>query len=1338
MSNTLFIPIHLDALCLDEQTQDSSDPKQKIKLARALADYRGLPFLYQKEGGEWDTWADGTANLSEKVLTPLFEEGFVPKAGIHLHWSLPDALTRGKHSATGTKFPLAPNRWLILRQGGTEGDKQWVVESDYLYPENTEPADTTIIPMERPDPETQHYWHHRYMGRTLELAEWRQEQSSNPAHEYSQSLSAIGPKAEVPLFDSIKATFAAFYPNCQSVFGFHDADYQMSNPPSGLQYDVIGWYSDQQKDCLATWLQNNQEENPEELLELLEKEFRWTFDLNGEFPQRTLYHARVTFGATGRAMSAGDRTRSLPKPTVAVGNSAPEALSAYLAHSYNSDTNETGKEIRQIVQEKLEALQLSEHLESRQLDLDAKLREARHEQGFATRSAGILWSIQPQTSGEQSPSVQVTLPPVLAHQLIQVNHLQEEYNQAVANIQSQRQQLYAHWYEFMQEIYGGSGNDEDVFSDTLDKLLNPLRKALGQTGQLDIQKDETGNLTVTAATLGFGICSVLSGYVEYYVELLEAAVTGDFSDWRDVKFEFNNCNVQFSNNLTVRTITPAKAWAINDQGQTYDVKVENSALNIYIPPAYIPISSQPQLANGLATAINELIAAIATHNQACATQYALKQFPSQAYWRPNDPVLLLAGGETTRASVRHRSDGRLRSDRRLNCYLFKATLDLQTLPNDTISSLQSQIESCKPSVGEDSIGFSTWTQQPWHPILMEWAVQVFPCRPSSPAPYDETVILDNYSLERNAIDLTLNVGKESNFLSVSNTYAGFSILTPSAGVQLSQRVTTYLNEQLLPFYYQANSIPPGEQTEDYLSQNFDAIADWYNSREEIASLEPKEQVKDPVFVAVWAYREMHNLDCQAQAIGGFNDTLLLYQPTLQLEIDDPLNSNDKYTSFHEQIRWTLGNTLQYKILYGDTFNPIRSGAMNITTLWVVDTFGQIKKVIETEVDSQVVTTTQMTPPNQQYQVLLPPRLAQPARLNFHWLAADTIKDEQMTATPAVSPVCGWLVANNLDSTLLVYDDRGKALGLIDRAGNWRMPPGSTLSRDRRGFPQLSNSHLQKVVHYLLELGEEFQQEFISTVANSLETIDPENFAEHPSLALLVERPIAVVRASFSLEIQGLPISDPNISVTQLETITDNQDTIIGTVPNASGFDGVKFPIRLGDYQQLNDGLVGYWKETHLAEDYEYEGNIFYAPQSDRINHELIQTEAEGIVCFEQTVDAPPQFVTLLIDPRGTIHTTTGILPNQELRLPPENYNSALQAIEVTFLSAPVLSNHNEISLPLPEVPDYSWSWLSLSNGSWSETTTIKLVNAKATFSAPQKLYEGWLQLTPAPGEDANE
>lgn len=70
MSNTLLVPIHLDALCLAEE----------MASAKALADYKRLPYIYQG-----DTHEKGTANLGEKILRGLFNTELTLPPGIHLH-----------------------------------------------------------------------------------------------------------------------------------------------------------------------------------------------------------------------------------------------------------------------------------------------------------------------------------------------------------------------------------------------------------------------------------------------------------------------------------------------------------------------------------------------------------------------------------------------------------------------------------------------------------------------------------------------------------------------------------------------------------------------------------------------------------------------------------------------------------------------------------------------------------------------------------------------------------------------------------------------------------------------------------------------------------------------------------------------------------------------------------------------------------------------------------------------------------------------------------------------------------------------------------------------------
>ncbi|MGB3511271.1 MAG: hypothetical protein WBA93_18950 [Microcoleaceae cyanobacterium] len=1296
MSKTLLIPIHVDALCLNKQQQ----------VLRAMADYTLLPYIYKNY-----TYGSGQKNLSETALAPLFNQEFTLKAGIHLHWSLPDALTDGEHTINGTTFPKVPNRWLIVRKGGNQGAKTWIVENDYLYPvlepgDNSPPPDAINILIQPPhlatvdpnDPNTYQYPRYRYMGKCWELSEW---QADTQNKEYAEELTAIGNQATVAVFDEVKATFAAFYPNCHSVFGFHDPDYVTDTPPNGLQYDAIGWYSDLEDDCLTQFLAENCDQTTEELLEALQEQFYWTIKGGGELPDRTLYHSRITFTGQGGSL------QNFETPKVAVANSDSEAISAYLAHEFNGDTNDEGKSIRKNVQDTLEALQLSERLESKKVDLDAKFREGRHERGFGTQNERFLWLLMPQ-SAQNETTKDLTLPSQLAQLLNELNTLQQTYNQAWLDIGSLRDRLYSQWCYFVKQ-------DPNFYGTVNETSLIPLRTAIAQTGELEFSEDR-----VIAKTLPFGVVSCLNDYFSYYVDTIQTATTGNFNNWADIQAEFSNCGVTISNSPTVTSIIDNESWEISDNGQTYPVKVEEGIFTIYVPP------SSSQVAFDIVNKLNELSQALTTHNASSATQYQLNPFPTESYWRGNDPVILLAG-ESTKSPLRFGQDGRLRDDELLECSPLDC--EIATIVQN-IDSLLSQIDSLQPTEGEDSINFISWSQQPWNPFAFHWSVLNYPCRDmvsGEVQDYNPNQILDNYELQHNAIDLKLKEGQESSFVPNVNTYTGFSILTPSVGSELTLRLTTYLNEQLLPSYYFINEIPETDQTPDYLDTHLVEIKDWYQHQNELDT--PEKQAADPMFVALWSYEQMQTLDCQAQMLGGFNDTLLLGQPTLQLQVDYPLSTDPVAKLFTEQVRWSLGDRLQHKILSGDIFNPIRSGGFSVNKLWLIDSFGQHQEVVSDRHSTTMVTTYQMTPANPDtvdYQAILPPRLAQPARLNFHWLSADTLQEVEYTKNPVKSPVCGWIIPNNLDSSLAIYNHQGRTLGSIDLGGNWRNAPGVQLSRDGNGYPLLENHHLQKLVHYLLRQGVSFQQQFLSTVDNALETIDPESFAQHSSLALLVGRPIAIVRATFSLEVKGLPACNPTVAVNS------------GDEFPSYGFTGVKIPIRLGDYQQLNDGLVGYWKETPNGTegDYDYEDDIFYATQSRLVEDNNITTDAEGINHFLQTVDAPPQGVTMLIDPRGLIHASCGVLPNQELRLPSEHFNQALQTMEVNFLSTPILSNLGELAMPLSQEANAVWSWVSLIQSEtnieeWTEKIGIKPINTRATFAKPQQVSEGWLQLSRA-------
>jgi len=86
----------------------------------------------------------------------------------------------------------------------------------------------------------------------------------------------------------------------------------------------------------------------------------------------------------------------------------------------------------------------------------------------------------------------------------------------------------------------------------------------------------------------------------------------------------------------------------------------------------------------------------------------------------------------------------------------------------------------------------------------------------------------------------------------------------------------------------------------------------------------------------------------------------------------------------------------------------------------------------------------------------------------------------------------------------------------------------------------------------------------------------------------------------------------------------------------------------------------------------------------------------------QSVNSPPQYLSMLIDPRGVVHVTSGVQPSKAISIPPDQYAPALQAIEITFLTAPILTQAGMIQLPLPAEAGYQWSWLQNHSGVWTE------------------------------------
>jgi hypothetical protein len=1259
MGSILLVPIHLDALCL----------KTDLSVLEPKCDFTRLPF--------WDGSRDvnpDIANISEELLShPFQDRGLQLRAGVHLHWALPDPLTRGTAKTTSIgstgklSFPAVPDRWLVIRSkknksGKLVVERQWIVESDYLHPEfPEEPSAVTAIPF----PASAKGRPYRFLGRQRPFTDQWSENFIESLNRAGYQLTAVGYEPCPWAGEEKKAsygepTFAAFYPNCRSVFGFYDAA-----PPAilkGTQYDLIGWYGDHRMDCLQTAELRHEVEkivnasrgagkditNDDAKRKVIEQIYRWQAPTTGAAPNLTVCYARLVIDVEDPSNAA------MPEKAVrvAVGNTATEALSAYLAETLKKGA---------LLEERLEALHLGSQLEGKELDVGVKFREARHEKEFTSVHAGTIWVIReesatlPPVESEQpndgSKNENVTLPPELAHLLNRLNILQQEYDHATHELESMQRQLFADWYKYMLCVHPADDTrddypDADEVRHFIEKNdLLPIKKQRAKLNALDFQRGQR-------------------------LRELEAAVL----KFRD------------------RTKKP----------------------------------------------------------------YAVQPRSAPRFWRPNEPALLIVD-EAVEPTLRHNQDGRLHPDGLLVC---------QALPNvegpieRRIQLILDEIDKAQPAQNEERIGFSHWTEQPWNPFSLEWRVELFAREgqnnlDSDDRDYDPDFITANYQLKEDAVDLELLPGEEA-IQKAASVYAGSSLLTPHAKLQLQEEL---------------KKLPENRKQElsDPALADLNAVA---------------EKLKDPKFHAM------------AQSLAGFNEALLMRKQTMQLPIADPLGCDDAQ-SFTGGVSKAVGSQNRSAPQPLNDFHPIRAGIFKLLDLRLVDTFGRTQD-LTLDNDRLIVAEAMQTVGNP-HLVSLSPRLAQPARLNFRWLSAGdgqegSESEVEMNAHPATTPVCGWLVPNHLDGSLLVYDNEGHPLGSIDKLSGWMAAPGAPSILPH----EIQNAHLRKLVkHLLAQIKDDLQQkkgyfgDFLAAIEGALENIDPEGFAQHEAMALLIGRPLAVVRATLDLELRGRPAVNADWNVFRLDLERDlRQETKAGAVParrDSDQFTRVSFPIRLGDERQLNDGLVGYWKEKwEDGKPYEYEDNRFFVHACDTARviktdlaalpidrakktavdrllqndgkvvkrHSFLARFADGddlwqLLCdmgvieelerdlrirfaadepeLFQSLDDEPQKLTMLVDPRGAVHATCGLLPTKAIRIPPDQFVDVLQNLAVTFFSSPILTEKGKITLPLPAHPGYDWSWVANVEGDW-KALDVNPVNLQARWAGKVEIAEGWLKL----------
>ena len=414
----LIVPVDVVAYCIGRL--DAQGPAGSF--AGATTDYSR-----QTAGRAADAFLgiNVTRDADEPPLWPL-------ETGVHLHWAMPDALTRA-HTTSGPSgrmaFPALPNRWLVTRiVGNAESARHWIAESDTLStaPPGRKRAPTVPVAETGPQGDARGF---RYLGAWEVFGTGRAAPGARP--DTLKDLTG----AELHAVTTGDIAFAAFYPNSRTSFGFHDDLADLAKAavkpryPVELMYVITGWYATPGNDPLNAGLDVPQ----------LEAQLGWTVAAPPDPPATySLYSGLVQ----GVRWNPGTRyVTDDPEPIfgdVAIGNHPAEALAAY----FKGINHPTLRAVEELLT--LYLTGLLPDLAAPAAGQLAALEESLHELQFTAIDGGTVYTIM-RGAGEAAG-----LPPLLADALNLLNTLQQAADVAAVQVRQARWQLFSSWYRLFE------------------------------------------------------------------------------------------------------------------------------------------------------------------------------------------------------------------------------------------------------------------------------------------------------------------------------------------------------------------------------------------------------------------------------------------------------------------------------------------------------------------------------------------------------------------------------------------------------------------------------------------------------------------------------------------------------------------------------------------------------------------------------------------------------------------------------------------------------------------------------------------------------------------------
>jgi hypothetical protein len=1236
----LWVPINIEALVVEEKKTGTS-------WADLTPDF---------------SWFKRRKGLGSQLAPVLFEEKPSPEEGVHLHWALPDALTHGTpgqarataviengvvtevnitHGGEGyrtppkvmftdqadsgaaavaeiekgsvlrvivtrggkgyatppmvdieasdvIKFPRIPNRWMVQRIFRKPGRKEvsiraWIVESDYRYrTDGKTKADAVTFPILEAPPLFD------YIGKTFDYKEWKE---THKAYRIELTCLGYGDPA-----------FAAYYPACRGILGFHDplSDVEENNR---LTYLVAGWYSDSEQDILC---------------HASLEELKWACHPDPVLPEQTLYHGTI-YNVEWRVMESKYRSHvpyiDEKNCSIAIGNTSPEALAALLAQRLDHPGIET------LLAAFLEDL-LSNPTDS--LELPSLL----HQNRFGSVTGGRLFSIQKKVATDHQgiTATDATLPEELERSLEELNALEEEFDRQKRRLDGYRWELYATWYKWALKYLETRQEPGEITRviDEQKKSVVDHEKKLTALGRARDEKERA-----------------VTGLVENQfpdLELVES-LAPPFYHPNDPALLISGPGMASSSRHG-----QDGRYSEKDELQCRVSGQELSGLIVDIP-------------NGPK---GNLVAAKDVFEMEGSPFEGGGEVPEGIRDALILEALLLDPGNAHRIAEQAYIEAGLRPPPKGDNKLIPPIQRLQRLAEAKRDGVVPPFSLCFDGAFPSLIALRDWDGNPWLPIFLEWRVSW-----SSSYSNPEKAI---QGWEPGEIDFKWKGVPSTS--APSCPYEGYTILTPHA------------------------------------SRRFKECLERYKREKGNADLDPILSLLD-------------DMNVLSQTLGGLNDAFIMRDQVLQIPpISPQIFFGGQKESPEDPIVTFIGEMNILSPDPGKPFYPLRAGCLKVEKLRIVDAFGQALPLPKFETPLRSGSLVAEGEDGEPF-LHFPPRLVQPARLLFDWVRTENLPGTR----PANSPVCGWVIPNHLDKNLLFYDGGGRPVGALQKILRLSAPggKGGPPAKDEKAFfwvnmpgtsgrpEDILNPHLRRFVLFLRNMDADPGNAFSDLLDQGINKTDSGEPEDDPVFSVLLGRPLALVRASLKLELEGPPACDQGFEfVGKSET---------------HGFTRIKFPLLLGDAERDQDGLIGFFIDDSGSES----SGPFYPSSGAK------GPRYAGIIEYGHTLELDCENsldLTLLMDPRAKVHARTGVLPGRSVELSNRVRSAAQTVREAFFQVAPLVSPGAAVTMPKPSDDYGKWSWAYRPQVTlWKEAEAIGPAGDRAGFHPqPLEISEGWLKL----------